>query len=118
MKQRPKPISLRPMTREMKMWRMSFMIGFVIAVGFGWYMTVGRSFGSGVKNARAQMTDVIKQTTKTVVKDGSPIAPAQEKIQQLNDRFHQGVTILKEESAKQEIYQNMATQIKSGSASN
>ena len=106
------------MTREMKIWRLSFMIGFAIAVGFGWYMTVGRSFGSGVKNVRAQITNTISETAQTVTKDGNPIAPAQEKIQELGDRFHQSVTVLKEESARQEIYQNMTTQIKSSSASN
>ncbi len=114
MKQRPKPIHLRPISREMKLWRLGFMISFVGAVGFGWYTTVGKSIGSGVKNARAQITSTISETAKTVTKEGNPIAPAEEKAKQLNVQFHQGVSSLKGEVVKEEIYQNMASQIKYG----
>ncbi len=115
MKERPKPISLRPMSREMKVWRFCFIFGFIIAISFGWYMTVGRSIGTQVTHAGAGIADTISTTTQAVSKDGNPIERAKTTFGGLGEQFQESMNVLKGEVVREEIYQNMITEIKTNS---
>lgn len=114
MKQRPKPISLRPMSREMRAWRLAFIISFIGAVGFGWYVTVGKAIGNGVKGASAQITKTISTTKDTMMKNTNSVIPEFKGAKELNDQFQQSIDTVKTEVVKDDIYQNVASQIKYG----
>ena len=87
----------------------------MVAVGAGWYVTVGKTLGGGVKATRVQMMNSFNQTVETVTKEGNPIAPAQQKFQEIKGQIQENVKFLKEETNKDSVSQQSTAQIKSDS---
>ena len=113
---RPKPVSLRPMSVSEKKWMWGTVIVCLLLIVVGWILTVGRVVKNQFNLAKIELTQSVAKTSQNALINSG----AQDEIKQDIDLVKQAIAerekyIQEQEQAKNTVINKMKEQIQNQS---
>lgn len=116
MQKRVKPVSLRPMPKEQKIWLVATIVLFVVFASVGWYFTVARAIEKSFRASHQELSGQFNQTKDVFVGDQDLGKKTQETTDKLKS-FFQNVSdqITQRKQVEQAAIENVKEQMKQSS---
>lgn len=116
MQKRVKPVSLRPMTREQKLWLTLTILLFVVFMAVGWYYTVAQALKKSFAESHQTISVQLDQTKQQFVGKEDLGQKTQEAFKNMTEFFENTKQFLEQkQKAEQVILENVKEELKQSS---